>query len=186
MTLAIPITKTMPPLNDISEEVDLRRLLGRFPTGVTALCAMDQGKPVGMTASAFVAVSLSPPLVSVCIKDGSWTWRQLRMRERIGISFLGDSHAAAARQLAQKTDDRFLGLEYEATPDGVLFLTNATAWLECSVENEIAAGDHNIVLFRLHRAAAADGIVPLVFHSSDFYTIAPIQPPRPFLRSNTI
>lgn len=33
------------------EEVDLRRLFSRFPTGVTALWAMDQGTPVGMTAS---------------------------------------------------------------------------------------------------------------------------------------
>lgn len=91
-----------------------------------------------------------------------------------------------ARQLGQKTDDRFLGLEYEATPDSILLLTNAAAWLECSVENEIAAGDHNIVLFRLHRAAGADGIMPLVFHSSEFYTISPIQPPRPFLRSDML
>uniref|UniRef100_UPI001954E555 flavin reductase n=1 Tax=Klebsiella pneumoniae TaxID=573 RepID=UPI001954E555 len=44
---------TLPP--------ELRRLFGRFPTGVTALCALDQGKPVGMTASAFVAISLNPP-----------------------------------------------------------------------------------------------------------------------------
>lgn len=67
-------------LNDISEEADLRPLFGRFPTGVTALCATDQDKPVGMTASAFVAVSLNPPLVSVCIKEGSGAWRQLRTR----------------------------------------------------------------------------------------------------------
>lgn len=164
-------------LSDISEEADLRRLFGRFPTGVTALCAMDQGRPMGMTASAFVAISLDPPLVSVSIKHGSGTWRQLRTRARIGISFLGDSHAATARQLAQKTGDRFLGLDHEATSDGALFLANATAWLDCSVEREIAVGDHDIVLFRLHRASVAEGIMPLVFHSSAFHTIAPIDPP---------
>ncbi|MET4685189.1 flavin reductase family protein [Brevundimonas faecalis] len=164
----------MNALNDIGGDADLRRLFGRFPTGVTALCAMDQDNPVGMTASAFVAVSLNPPLVSVCIKQGSWTWRRLRTRERIGISFLGDSHAATARQLAQGAGDRFQGLNYHRVSSGALFLTNATAWLECSVETEIEAGDHDIVLFRLHRAAAVDGIMPLVFHSSDFHTLAPI------------
>jgi flavin reductase (DIM6/NTAB) family NADH-FMN oxidoreductase RutF len=161
-------------LSNISEDAELRRLFGRFPTGVTALCSMDQGKPVGMTASAFVAISLKPPLVSVCIKHGSATWQQLRARERIGISFLGHSHAATARQLAQKTGDRFLGLNYEATPEGALFLANATTWLECSLDQEIAAGDHDIVLLRLHRAAVADKVMPLVFHSSDFHTLAPI------------
>lgn len=161
-------------LNDITEETDLRRLFGRFPTGVTALCAMDADQPLGMTASAFVAVSLDPPLVSVCIKPGSRTWRRLRMRDRIGISILGDSHAVAARQLAQSGDQRFSGLGYEATLSGALFLANATAWLECSVDKEIEAGDHHIILLRLHRAAAVDDVLPLIFHSSDFHTLAPI------------
>jgi flavin reductase (DIM6/NTAB) family NADH-FMN oxidoreductase RutF len=161
-------------LSTISEDAELRRLFGRFPTGVTALCSMDGGKPVGMTASAFVAISVNPPLVSVCIKQCSATWRQLRTCERIGISFLGNGHAATARQLAQNSADRFLGLDYEATSDGAIFLADAAAWLECSVEKEIAAGDHNIVLFRLHRAAIADKIMPLVFHSSDFHALAPI------------
>ncbi len=164
----------MNSLNTISEDTELRRVFGRFPTGVTALCGMDGDQPVGMTASAFVAISLQPALVSVCVKQGSGTWRQLRTRERLGISFLGNGHAATARQLAQKTGDRFSGLDYEVTADGALFLANAAAWLECSVETEIAAGDHDIVLFRLHRAAVADGIMPLVFHSSDFHTLAPI------------
>lgn len=164
----------MNALNDISEEADLRRLFGRFPTGVTALCAMDRDNPVGMTASAFVAVSLDPPLVSVCIKHGSWTWGRLRACRRIGISFLGDSHADAARRLAQQADDRFKGLDCQVAPGGALFLTHATAWLEYSVEKEIEAGDHDIVLLRLHRAGSADGIMPLVFHSSGFHTIAPI------------
>ena len=161
-------------LTDISDETDLRRVFGRFPTGVTALCATDRGKPVGMTASAFVAISITPPLVSVCIKHGSATWRQLRGLGRIGISFLGAGHAATARQLAQRGDDRFHGLGFEATPDGAVFLTDAGAWLDCSVEQEIAAGDHDIILFRLHRAATAEGILPLVFHSSDFHTLMPI------------
>ena len=168
----------MPNLADITEDADLRRLFGLFPTGVTALGAMEDGRPVGMTASAFVAVSLNPPLVSVCIKRGSWTWRRLRGCRRIGISFLGDSHAVAARQLAQTGDNRFLGLDYQVGAEGALFRAGAPAWLDCSVEKEVEAGDHDIVLFRLHRAAAADGISPLIFHSSTFHTLSPIARSR--------
>jgi flavin reductase (DIM6/NTAB) family NADH-FMN oxidoreductase RutF len=162
-------------LSDIGEGADLRRLFGRFPTGVTALCALDGGRPMGMTASAFVAVSLDPPLVSVCIGRGSGTWRRLRGLPRLGISFLGHGHGAIARQLAQRTGDRFRGLDYEAAPGGAVFLAQAAAWLDCSVETEIAAGDHDIVLFRLHRATAAEDIQPLVFHASAFHTLAPIE-----------
>lgn len=164
----------MNSLNVIGDDAELRRLFGRFPTGVTALCGLEGEDPIGMTASAFVAISLQPALVSVCVKQGSTTWRRLRTRERLGISFLGAGHAVTARQLAQKTGDRFLGLDYEVTPEGALFLADAAAWLDCSIETEIPAGDHDIVLFRLHRAAVADGIMPLVFHASDFHALAPI------------
>jgi flavin reductase (DIM6/NTAB) family NADH-FMN oxidoreductase RutF len=161
-------------LSDIRDDTELRRVFGRFPTGVTALCGMDEGKPVGMTASAFVAISLTPALVSVCIRHGSTTWRQLRACERLGISFLGHGHAATALQLAQKTEDRFSGLDYEVTSAGAVFLADAAAWLECSIEKEVPAGDHDIVVLRLHRAAAAEDVIPLVFHSSAFHTIAPL------------
>jgi flavin reductase (DIM6/NTAB) family NADH-FMN oxidoreductase RutF len=164
----------MNSLRKISDDAELRRVFGQFPTGVTALGAMDERKPVGMTVSAFVAISLCPALVSACVKRGSETWRRLRRCERVGISFLSYDHAATARQLAQPSSDRFLGLDYEVSYDGAVFLANASAWLECSIEKEIAVGDHDIVLFRLHRAAVADAIKPLVFHSSDFHTIAPI------------
>ncbi|WP_367268741.1 flavin reductase family protein [uncultured Sphingomonas sp.] len=70
--------------------------------------------------------------------------------------------------------DRFKGLGYEATPDGAVFLADAGAWLECSVGQENAAADHDIILFRLHRAATAEGIMSLVFHSSVFHTLTPI------------
>ncbi|KQM88805.1 hypothetical protein ASE67_03575 [Sphingomonas sp. Leaf23] len=161
-------------LTPMGDEADLRRVFGRFPTGVTALCAIDRGTPIGMTASAFVAISITPPLVSVCIRHGSATWQQLRGLGRIGISFLGAGHAATARQLAQRGDDRFRGLEYETTPDGAVFLSNTGAWLDCTVEQEIAAGDHDIILFRLHRAATADAVMPLIFHASGFHTLMPI------------
>ncbi|MDQ1154182.1 flavin reductase family protein [Brevundimonas sp. SORGH_AS_0993] len=168
----------MTPLHDVHDDADLRRLFGRFPTGVIALCAMDHGEPVGMTASTFVAVSIDPPLTSVCIKQGSGAWRRLRRQARVGISFLSHVHAATARQLAQKTGDRFLGLDHEATAGGAVFLADATAWLECSIEKEIGAGDHDLVLFRLHRGAVAFDARPLVFHSSDFHTLVRLEEGR--------
>src|SRR3546814_7956938 len=58
----------------------LRAAFGCFPSGITAVCALIDGKPVGMAASSFTSVSLDPPLVSVCIQNRSKTWRQLRSR----------------------------------------------------------------------------------------------------------
>lgn len=56
-----------------------------------------------------------------------------------------------------------------------MFPADAGAWLECSVEQAIAAGDHDIILFRLHHAATAEGIMLLVFHFSVFHMLTPIR-----------
>ncbi len=46
-------------------------------------------------------------------------------------------------------------------------LCGASAWLDCSIERHITAGDHDIVLLRVHDLAASD-MPPLVFHGSTF------------------
>src|SRR5690606_13074244 len=70
-------------------ELGLRRVYGAYPTGVTAVAGLVGGRPVGIAASSFVPVSLTPPLVSVCVAHTSTTWPLLRDLPRIGISVLG-------------------------------------------------------------------------------------------------
>lgn len=153
---------------------ELRDAYGRFPSGVTALAALVNGVPVGMTASAFVPVSLSPPLVSVCMQSSSSTWPRLKSAGHVGISFLGQNHDLVARQLAAKTGDRFAGIAWDSADDGAIFMQGATAWLDCTVESEITAGDHEIVLFRVHHLTTHQHVNPLVFHGSKFHQLQPI------------
>ena len=45
------------------DPTEFRRTLGRFATGVTVVSAYDEGgNPRGLTANAFMSVSLDPPL----------------------------------------------------------------------------------------------------------------------------
>jgi len=87
----------------------LRDVYACFPSGVTALCALLDGVPVGIAASSFTTVSITPPLVSVCIQRNSTTWPLLQAAPRIGVSVLGELHGKVCRQLAAKTGDRFEG-----------------------------------------------------------------------------
>lgn len=154
----------------------LREAFGRFPSGVTAVCALGEtGAPVGIAASAFVGVSLDPPLVGLCVQHTSATWPLLRERPRLGLSVLGDAQDRACRQLASKTGDRFAGLDWHTTDDGALLLHGATAWLECSVERTVQAGDHELVLFRVQRQRTHPHLGPLVFHASGFHSLAGLE-----------
>jgi flavin reductase (DIM6/NTAB) family NADH-FMN oxidoreductase RutF len=146
----------------------LRAAYGCFPSGVTALCALVDGRPVGTAASSFSSVSLEPPLVSICLQRKSATWRKLQAAARLGVSVLSEAHAIACRQLASKADDRFAGIQWNASAEGAVFIEGSSAWLDCSIFESFCAGDHEIVLLRVEGFETSPGISPLIFHASRF------------------
>jgi flavin reductase (DIM6/NTAB) family NADH-FMN oxidoreductase RutF len=148
---------------------ELRTLLRRHPAGVTVVTTVDgHGAPVGLTVSSFMPVSLEPPLVSFCVQNSSTTWPKLKDLPVLGISVLGESHDAAARSLAAKTGDRFAGLETESTDRGAVFIHGTSVWLESAIEQLVPAGDHTIVVLRVHDITVHDDVAPIVFHRSTF------------------
>jgi len=161
-------------LQPVTSENELRQAFGCFPSGVTAVCALIDGRPAGMAASSFTSVSVSPPLVSVCIQNTSSTWPKLRPRPRLGLSVLAEGQDNACVRLSAKDGDRFAGVGWAAGLDDSVFIHGSSAWLECSLHEEVPAGDHLIALLRIHRLRAAADIPPLVFHGSRFRKLARI------------
>jgi flavin reductase (DIM6/NTAB) family NADH-FMN oxidoreductase RutF len=154
--------------------LELRRVFAAYPTGVAAVSALVDGRPRGIAASSFVAVSLSPALVSVCVARTSTTWPALRAAPRLGISVLAAHQEGASRQLGARDGERFATLPWSATAAGAVRICGAGAWLDCSLEREIPAGDHDIVLLRVRDMALAEGEVPpLVFHGSTYRRLQP-------------
>jgi flavin reductase (DIM6/NTAB) family NADH-FMN oxidoreductase RutF len=146
----------------------LRRVFGAFPTGVTAIAGIIDGQPVGLLANSFTSVSLEPPLVSVCIAHTSTTWPLLRTAPRLGVSILSAAQESAGRQLAERSSDRFAGLDWRVTDDGAVFLDGASGWIEVSIAQQVRAGDHDIVVLTVHDFDADHDLRPLVFHASQF------------------
>ncbi|WP_017592460.1 flavin reductase family protein [Nocardiopsis potens] len=155
--------------------VDGRRFrdaLGRFPTGVVAITGRDpeSGRPAGLAANSFTSVSLDPPLVGFCVAHTSTSWPALRRAGRLAVSILGADQEEACRRLASKGGDKFAGLGHFPSPSGAPVLDGAPAWLECSVEAEHPAGDHLIVVARVHHldTDGAAGGGPLVFYRGGY------------------
>ncbi|MGF7238465.1 MAG: flavin reductase family protein [Frankia sp.] len=149
----------------------LRQAYACFPSGVVSICGLVNTEPVGLVASSFTTVSIDPPLVSFCIQNDSTTWPRLQPLPRLGLSVLGEAHDAACRQMSAKAGDRFAGLVFETTPEGAIFIDGAPAWIECSIEDELPAGDHRIVLLRVLALTVSPAVAPLVFHGSRFASL---------------
>lgn len=145
----------------------LRAAFARFPSGVTALCALVDGAPEGMAVSSFISVSLDPPLLAVSLRRSSRTWAALRRAGGIGVSVLAAGHGPLTRRLSGATD-RFTGVDWTATPSGAVRIGGAAAWFDCALREELPAGDHVIALLTIHDVAHPPAEPPLVFHGSTF------------------
>jgi flavin reductase (DIM6/NTAB) family NADH-FMN oxidoreductase RutF len=160
-------------LTETFEPLVLRRVYGTFPTGVAALAALVGDQPQGIAVSSFTPVSLDPPMVLVCVAHTSTTWPSLGQAPRLGISILAAGQEQACRQLSARDGDRFAGLDWHATDDGAVLFDGASAWFECSVDQQTRAGDHDIVVLRVHDLDGDHAVSPLVFHGSRLRQLHP-------------
>jgi len=149
----------------------LRDAFGVFPSGVIAVAAEVDGALTGLAASSFTSVSLDPPLVSFSIARTSKTWPDLRRAPHLGITILAEHHGDVCRQLAGPVSDRFTGIATSSTDEGAITLDDGIAQFDCTVYSEVEAGDHLVILLRLHAVQHSPG-QPLVFHRSGFGRLA--------------
>src|SRR5882762_9464335 len=78
---------------------EFRRVLGHFATGVTIVTTRDaDGRPTGLTVSAFCSVSLDPPQILVCVDHKSQSYPSLRDGGHFAVNFLGDGHEDISRR----------------------------------------------------------------------------------------
>lgn len=164
-----------------SEQMDSRMLrdaFGAFPTGVVAVAAQVDGRMVGLAASSFTSVSLEPPLVSFSVAKDSTTWPDLRRAEHLGVTVLAEDHGALCRQLAGPARERFTGVALDITDSGAVMLAEGIAHYDCTVREELEAGDHVIVLLRIHAVVVHNRGQPLIFHRSEFGRLAEPTVPR--------
>lgn len=147
---------------------EFRRLLGHFATGVTIITTVGaDGAPVGMTASSLASVSLHPPLVSVCVDNEADIHPLLLDAPRYAVSILSDEQEALSRRFAEPNGDRFTGVGYTTTPDGLVLLDGALAHIECEAAGHHVAGDHTLFLGRVIGGAAHAGR-PLLYYRGGY------------------
>jgi flavin reductase (DIM6/NTAB) family NADH-FMN oxidoreductase RutF len=145
-----------------------RQLLGRFATGVTVLTvATPEGTPLGMTANSLASVSLQPPLISVCVdREADMHDAILRIPEFV-VNVLASHQEALARRFADQHEDRFEGIGYHLSPEGLILLDGALAHIECRRHTQYPGGDHTIVVGQVVGGATGKGR-PLLYYRGGY------------------
>ena len=145
------------------EAAHFRQVLGHYATGVTVITALDDGKPYGLAANSFTSVSLDPPLVSFCAAHTSSTWPHIKAAGHFCVNILGDGQEEMSRLFAVSGADKFASIGWKRATTGAPVLEDVLGWLDCTIEAEHEAGDHVIVVGRVHDLDVAHEGHPLLF-----------------------
>lgn len=144
---------------------ELRDTLGLFATGVTVVTVLKDGKTHGMTANAFVSVSLEPPLVLVVLDNRSRMHRILPAAGLYGISVLAEDQSALSDHFAGRaTGDADISFISRA---GTALLDGAVAHFVVKVVDVHPAGDHTIYVGRVEYFEAGKD-KPLLFYAGKY------------------
>ena len=176
-----PAGPAVPHAGGVSED-DFRAALSRLAAGVVLVTAHDpeegpSGEDVGMTATAFMSVSLDPPLVMVSVRNGSRLDELLERQPLWAVSVLSESQRTTAGRFAMKgrISDRLLFADMPVTrgaESGAPLVSGALATLECRTEQRMTAGDHTLVVGRVLAATtpSAEG-GPLMYFRGRYRTL---------------
>ncbi len=140
----------------------------RFPTGVTIVTTVLDGRPKGFTATAVASLSLTPPLVLVCVNRLARSHPIVSQAGRFCVNLLRLDQADLARQFAARSEaDPFATVPSHVDVTGSPVIDGVLAYLDCEVAEEYSAGTHTIFIGRVVACQAGDG-APLGYFNSAY------------------
>lgn len=160
------------PTGNSFDSATFRQVLGHVPTGVTVIASTLEGEPVGLAVGTFFSVSLEPPMVGFCAANTSTSFPKVHQAGVFCASVLSEDQEAVSRIFASSGADKFRGLGWRPSSDtGSPMLTDALAWIDCSIIAVHPAGDHLVVIGAVHHLEIARESTPLVFYRGGYRTL---------------
>lgn len=128
-------------------EVDdrlFRNVMGSFATGVTVITTKIDGDIHGMTANAFMSISLNPKLIAISIGERARMLQHIKSAKQFAVNILSFNQMNESKQFSGQ-----LNLEHEVAFDsykGLPILQNSLAVVTCKLHSEYEVGDHTIFI----------------------------------------
>lgn len=139
--------------------------MGKFTTGVTVLTTELEGTVHGMTANAFMSVSLEPKLILISVAKTASMHEYMQEGDRFAISVLGNGQEAVSRYFARQTEED-AEVSFERFEDRPV-IEGAITQLACTKYNEVDAGDHTLFIGSVENVTVQDE-APLVYFEGKY------------------
>jgi flavin reductase (DIM6/NTAB) family NADH-FMN oxidoreductase RutF len=161
-----PEVVEMPPELGDDPRIALRRTLGMFATGVTVITTRQGDQVHGMTANAFMSVSLEPPLVLISVDRRTKMCSLLHEGRTYGVSVLCATQSDLSDRFAGRANPDAPEPRFEMVHDTPL-VDGALAHFVANVSKSYWGGDHSLFLGRVEYARYSEG-TPLLFHGGRY------------------
>jgi len=150
-------------VDDIGAD-DLRRLLSRYPAGVSVLTVASGKQRLGLTVGSLVSLSLDPPLVGFGVSRQAAMHELLREAGGGALSLLAAGQASLAQHFARGVPPIAMWhrIATEEAANGAPLLVGALGWLECVLFTELTTGTHTFFVCGVERAEVGVAVRALV------------------------
>lgn len=152
-----------------------RAVMRRFATGVTVVTHLRDGQPAGMTANAFLSVSMEPPLVLVSVRRQSLFTSHIGLGERYGVNFLAEHQQDLSAHFGGRRDERLAPRFADVL--GVPLLEGSLAHIVARVVDIHPAGDHLLYIAEIEHLRCGSEAPPLIFYTGSYKQLHAHEPP---------
>ena len=148
-----------------------RQAAGRFASGVTVVTTRASQGHYGVTVSSFASLSLNPLLVTVSINRSSPFLQYVRSAEAFAVSVLASDQQQVAAYFAARgrtpEPAGFATVPTTSEETGAPIIDGCLSWFDCTVEDLLPGGDHEILVGRVAAAGGRTG-EPLVYWAGGY------------------
>ncbi|MHB1435439.1 MAG: flavin reductase family protein [Thermoplasmata archaeon] len=149
---------------------DFRRLMARWPTGVSVVTARSGERDGGMTVNALLSVTLEPPTLLVSLARDADTVPLLDASGAFAVSFLGARQRELSERFARRLDaeEKFRGVRIRRGVTGAALLEGALGWIECRRLRAIPLTDHLLYVGEVVAVQEGTDAPPLLFYRRSY------------------
>jgi len=152
-------------------DANLRKMRGLFASGVTAVTTALDGRLRGVAVSAFMSVSLDPPLVLIALANETTMYDMLAESGIFAVNLLSDDQEFLSERFAARApivNEEFEGVPYLLSVTGAPILEQSLAWYDCRVEATHPGGDHTLFVGRVEAMGFSENREPLIYFANRY------------------
>ena len=151
------------------DDRQFRSAMGKFATGVTVVATEVDGNVHGMTANAFMSVSLNPKLVVISVGEKARILEKIKQSKSFTVNILAaDQQEYSMIFAGQLKDHREVTFD---RLDGKPVLAGAIAQIACEVTAQHVEGDHTLFIGKV-TAIHLEEAKPLIYYSGKYHALA--------------